>query len=186
MRFDFAFGMTTAVAMLMASVSAFAQPAPFSCPKPGTVETRGNLTTKYAGTGQDPYVCRGIGIEGKPIARLFNFYPPMEAKIPGVRDSMLALISGRQTTAKVTYESGSTDTWTFLRREPLVIGGKSFNTMVFGFDRQRFASSSRPFHGLYTRWLDPVSGLWLKATLDKVDGQIGGEYPAYVDTAIEP
>lgn len=170
--------------MLLVSASAFAQGAPFSCPKPGTVETRGNLTIKYEGTGQDPYVCTAIGVQGKPVARLFNFYLPAEAKIPGVRDSMLALISGRATSAKVTYESGSTDTWTFLRREPLVVGGKTYNTLVFSFDRQRFANSMHPFHGKYTRWLDPVNGLWLKASLDSADGQLGGDYPPYDDTAI--
>ena len=145
---------------------------------------RGGNTYTYAGvSARDPYFCTGT-YDNKPMAKLFNFYMPEFAKAPNVCDSMVALMTGKQTSVTLTLESGSTETWTVLRREPLTIDGKTYNTVVFGFDRQRFSNSRNPFHGKFTRWLDPANGLWLKATLDSVEGETKLEYQPYVDSAV--
>ena len=184
MKSGFVFGMISAAAMLLVSAPAFAQGVGFSCPKPGTVEMRGGHTYSYAGVStRDPYFCTGT-YDGKPMGKLFNFYPPGFLKTPNVRDGMVALMTGKQTSVTLTLESGSTETWTLLRREPLTIGGKTYNTVVFSFDRHRYSNSRNPFHGKFTRWLDPANGLWLKATLDTMEGETQLEYQPYVDSAV--
>ncbi|HVY16820.1 MAG TPA: hypothetical protein VHB27_16480 [Rhodopila sp.] len=185
MKFTFRLPIGFVAGLLLGSTGAMAQTAAFSCPKPGTVEQRGSYTSKYTGTSPgDPFVCVGTNSFDKPFGRLFNWYGPIYSKTPNLRQGMLDLISGRQTHVSFTFEEGSTENWTFLRREDVTIAGRAVHAMVFDHERQRFPSSRHPFHGRYTQWLDPVNGLWVKSVLTASDGEIAMEAKPYQDTLI--
>ena len=175
---------------IMAAIStgisfAQAQPIDFACPKPGTVEERGSYKTQYTGTStSDPYVCNGLDSWSKPQALLFNFYRPGDIERTDVRAGMLELFSGRKTSVSVTLGAGGAETWKVLRREQVTIAGRKIDAVVFDQERERFATSTHPFHGHYTRWLDPKDGLWVKAELSIISGEIAMERKPFQDTSI--
>jgi hypothetical protein len=164
---------------------AHAQPVDFACPKPGTIEERGPYKRQSTGASpSDPYLCNGSDSWNKPQVLLFNFYKPEDVQGTDVRTGMLDLFAGRKTSVTVTLGAGSRETWKILRREQITIAGRKIDAVVFDQERERFATSLRPFHGHYTRWLDPKNGLWVKAELTVISGETAMERKAYQDTAI--
>nr|WP_294504713.1 hypothetical protein [uncultured Rhodopila sp.] len=166
--------------------TALAQPAPFACPKPGTVEERGVSTLKYTGTSpSDPYVCARLDPRAKPELRLFNLYALSDsnntpAANAAVRAGLLDLLSGRKTSVSFPYTAYNgyiqQENWTLLRKEPYSIDGKTVETLVFETETTGDSRGTSGFHGRYTRWLDPKSGVWLKADLAIISGA-GNFYP---------
>ena len=162
-----------------ASVS-HAQPVAFACPKAGTVEERvdptrdGAVSTlKYTGASPgDPYLCARLAASGKPELRLFNFYlismsdtnSTAAANAP-VRAGMLELLSGRKASVSFDYTdpdgSVTHQTWMFVRKEPLTVGDKTFDTSVFDQEVIGGKGQGRAAKH-YIRWLDQKAGLWLK------------------------
>jgi len=162
-----------------------AQPADFACPKPGTIEERGAYKAEYAGPSPGaPYLCNSVDTWNKPRALLFNFYNPNEVATADVTNSLVDLFAGRTPSLTVNLKSGSIEKWTMLRREQVNIGGTSIEAIVFDEERWRFPSSLHPFHGHYTRWLDPKDGLWVKAESSDVSGETARERKPYQDTSI--
>jgi hypothetical protein len=166
--------------------AANADQAIFSCPKPGTIEERGVSTLKYTGTSPgDPFVCARLDSRAKPELRLFNLYSLSDtnntpAANAAVRAGLLDLLSGRKTSASFAYTAINgyiqQEKWTLLRKEPYQIEGKTVETLVFDEETTGDPRGTSGFHGHYTRWLDPQSGLWLKADLAVVSGA-GNFYP---------
>jgi hypothetical protein len=162
-----------------------AQPIDFSCPKPGTVEERGAYKTQYTGASpSDPYICNGSDSWNKPQTLVFNFYKPGDIQGTDVRTGMIDLFAGRKTSVSVTLGAGGAETWKILRREQITIAGKKLDTIVFDQERERFPTSMHPFHGHYTRWLDAKDGLWVKAELSVISGELALERKPYQDSAI--
>lgn len=152
----------------------------FSCPKAGTVEERGVSTLKYAGTSPaDPYVCARFDARSKPELRLFNLYTLSDtnntaaANAPA-RAGMLELLSGRKTSVSFPYTAFNgyiqQDTWTLLRKEPYSIDSKTVEVLVLDHDVVCDSRGTSGFHGHYTHWLDPKSGVWLKTELAVISG----------------
>ncbi len=176
------------VALLAVSTGAGlarAQSIDFACPKPGTVEERGAYVVHYEGPSPaDPYLCNVVGPWSKPRALLFNFFNPNDVEASDIRAAMADLFAGRTPGLTVRFKSGSTETWTIVRREPVSIGGQSIDAIVFDVERSRFPASRHPFHAHYTRWLDPKDGLWIKAEYSGVTGETAQERKPYQDTSI--
>jgi hypothetical protein len=152
----------------------------FSCPKPGTVEERGVSTLKYTGTSpSDPFVCARLDARSKPELRLFNLYALSEtnntaAANAAAQTGMLDLLSGRKTSVSFPYTASNgyieQDTWTLLRKEPYSIDGKTVEVLVLDHDVVGDPRGTSGFHGRYTHWLDPKSGVWLKTELAVISG----------------
>lgn len=172
----------------------YAQPVDFACPKAGTVEERAVSMQKYTGTSPgDPYICALLGRTGKPELRLFNLFPLSEinntapATAP-VRAGMLDLLSGRKTSVSFPHTASNgyiqQETWTFLRKEPYTVNGKTFDTIVFDQEVKSDPRGRSDFHGHYTQWVDPKAGLWLKSDLSVISGSTNMYPQAYRDHAI--
>jgi hypothetical protein len=187
--FKFSFLVVLLMVVAGSDRTATAQAANFTCPKEGTVEVRGVYKVQYLGpSGTDPYVCNSLDAWGKKKALLFNYFLVNDAnKSPAARDGLIALLSGSKTS--VTFDNtnvatgyGFHGTWTFLRRETLTVGSKTFNTMVFERKSRRIGTS---WEGEYLLWLDPRSGLWLKSVFRFIDGISSGQpYANYEDVSI--
>ena len=54
--------------------------------------------------------------------------------------------------------------------------GDAVETLVFETETTGDSRGTSGFHGRYTRWLDPKSGVWLKADLAIISGA-GNFYP---------
>jgi hypothetical protein len=189
------FGCLIALSMLTSIAAtasiARAQPVEFDCPKAGTVATAGVYTTRYTGdSAADPYVCNSLSPWNKPQALLFNFYAVdgMNAvPVSDTRSKLLDLFAGRRASVVVTTSRGTTDTWTILRHERVTIAGKTSDAIVLSQDRVRFLKSFHQFHGFYERWLDAKSGLWIRADLHLISGEMGVEAKPYeVSVISEP
>jgi hypothetical protein len=175
----------------VAATIAQAQPAPFACPKPGTVETRAVTTQQYTGTSpNDPYICAMLNRLGKPELRLFNLYPLSDvnnnaAAMAPIKTGMLDLLSGRKTQVNFPRTASNgyilAETWTFLRKEPLSVGGTKFDTLVFDQEIKSDPRGRSDFHGHYTMWLAPSAGLWLRSDLHVVSGSTNYYPQAYQD-----
>ncbi len=87
---------------------------------------------------------------------------------------MLDLLSGRKTTVSFPYTAFNgyieQDTWTLLRKEQYAIDGKTVEVLVLDHDVAGDPRGTSAFHGRYTHWLDPKSGVWLKTELTVVSG----------------
>jgi hypothetical protein len=178
-------GLATLLAISTGAGLARAQHTDFACPKPGTVEERGAYKAQYAGPSPtDPYLCNVVDTWNKPHALLFNFYSPNDVESAEMRAAMADLFAGRTPGLTVKLKSGSTEKWTILRREQVAIGGQTIDAIVFDEERSRFSNSLHPFHGHYTRWLDPKDGLWIKAEYGEVSGETAMERKPYQDTSI--
>jgi hypothetical protein len=178
-------GLAALLAISASTGFARAQSADFACPKSGTIEERGAYKAQYEGPSpSDPYVCKSLDTWNKPRALLFNFYSPNELESGNIRTAMLDLFTGRTPSLTVQLKSGSTETWTVLRREQVNIGGSAIDTIVLDEERSRFPNSLHPFHGHYTRWLDPKDGLWVKAEFGNISGETAQERKPYQDTSI--
>jgi hypothetical protein len=163
-----------------ATTVAHAQSADFTCPTAGTVEQRAVSTYTYNGASpSDPTICMVTNRVGKPELRLFNLFPLTELNsnaqtLATVRANMLDVLSGRKTSA--TFQRlaprGSIlqETWTFLRKEPYSLDGKTYNTVVLDEDMKGDPRERNDFHGHYTHWVDPKSGFWLKTELNVISG----------------
>ena len=163
-----------------ATTVSFAQPVDFACPKAGTIEQRSITTLKYTGPSpSDPFECTLINRLGKPETRLFNIFLIEDsnntpAATAPVRAGMLDLLAGRKTSVSFLVASPrgyiTHETWTVLRKETLAVDGKSFATVVFDRDLASDPKLQNAFHGHYTNWLDPKTGLWLKSDLTGATG----------------
>ncbi len=71
------------------------------------------------------------------------------------------------------------ETWTFLRKEAVSLDGKAFDTLVFARDIVSDPRGRSDFHGHYTQWLDPKTGLRLKSDHTVVSGSAGFYPQAY-------
>jgi hypothetical protein len=172
-----------------ATTVSYSQQVDFACPKAGTIEQRAVSTLKYTGTSpSDPYICTLINRVGKPELRLFNLFLLSDdnntaAATGPVRAGILGLLSGRQTNVSFIYTAPGGflihETWTLLRKEPLAVDGKNFNTIVFDREMTADAKQQNAFHGHYTLWLDPKTGLWLKSDLTGVSGSTNYYPQAY-------
>jgi hypothetical protein len=162
--------------------AAHADQVMFSCPKPGTIEERGVSTLKYTGTSTaDPYVCARLDPRGKPELRLFNLYAlsdnnnnNTEAANAPARSGMMDLLSGRKTGVSFPYTAFNGyiqhETWTLLRKEPYAVDGKTVEVLVLDHDVVGDSRGTSGFHGRYTHWLDPQTGIWLKTELLVIGG----------------
>jgi hypothetical protein len=169
-----------------ATTVAHAQSADFTCPKAGTVEQRAVSTYTYNGASpSDPTICLVTNRVGKPELRQFNLFPLTELNsnaqtLATVRADMLDVLSGRKTstTFQRLAPRGSVlqETWTFLRKEAYLLDGKTYNTIVLDEDMKGDPRNSADFHGHYTHWFDPRSGLWLKTELSVISGSTN-QYP---------
>jgi hypothetical protein len=168
--------------------SAHAQPVQFACPKAGTVEQRGLGKITYTGPSpSDPYLCTSLNYANRPQALLFNFYIVDDSSKAAVRTAMIDLLSGAKTSVSFDFTTPRDryffhHTWTFLRREHLTIDGWRFNTIVFDEETQQ--TNGAELHGHFTRWLDPVNGLWLRSRFKYVSGQMTGGVGGYSDVSI--
>jgi len=160
--------------------AAHADQVTFSCPKAGTVEERGVSILKYTGASPaDPYVCARLDPRGRPELRLFNLYALSDtnntaaANAPA-RSGMMDLLSGRKTSASFPYTAFNGyiqhDTWTLLRKESYSIDGKTVEVLVLDHDVIGDSRGPSGFHGRYTHWLDPQTGIWLKMELAVISG----------------
>jgi hypothetical protein len=159
---------------------AHAQSTDFACPKAGTVEQRPVSTLTYAGaSSSDPTICMVTNRVGKPELRLFNLYLLSDinnnaAALAPIKAGMSDLLSGRKTSATYPAMASNgyveTDTWTFVRKEPLKVEDKTFNTIVFDREITSDPRGRSAFHGHYTVWVDPKAGLWLKCELTGASG----------------
>ncbi len=163
------------------------EPVDFTCPRPGTIEQRSLSQRKYVGVDPtDHYICVRHSFTGQIEAMLFNFFPLTDDDSNRViRSSMIALLSFSSKSVSFSNITQNRflwyQTWTFLRREPLTIGGRTFNTLVLREDGEQMAGAQQ--HGQWDRWLDPETGLWLKATYKHISGMEKG-VSAYEDTEV--
>ncbi len=163
-----------------AMTAAHAAQVTFSCPAPGTLEQRGVSTLKYTGTSAaDSFVCARLDPRGKAELRLFNLYAlsgtnNTAAANVAARSGMMDLLSGRKTSVSFPYTAFNgyiqQDTWTLLRREPYAIDGKTVEVLVLDHDVASDARGTSGFHGRYTHWLDPKTGIRLKMELSVITG----------------
>ena len=177
-----------------ASTVSYAQPVEFACPKAGVVEQRAVSTQKYTGTSPgDPYVCALLDRTGKPELRLFNLYPLSNinnnaASLAPVRAGMLDLLSGRKTSVSFPYTATNgyilQETWTLLRKEPYDIDGQKLETLVFDQEVKADPRARSDFHGHYTQWFAPKTGLWVKSDLQVISGSTNYYSQAYRDHSI--
>ena len=168
------------------STVAHAQSANFTCPKAGTVTQLMVSTITYNGPSpSDPLVCMQTNRNGQAEKRLYNLFTlsnlnDSASTLAPMKAGMSDLLSGRKTSVTFpdTANNGFvlTETWTFVRKEPMTVGDKTFNTLVF--DREITADPRAPsaFHGHYMTWVDPAAGLWLRAELSGASGAIN-KYP---------
>ena len=169
-----------AAVLLTCMTAAKADQPSFSCPKAGTVEERGVSTLTYTGASPaDPYVCTRLDARSKPELRMFNLYALSDsnntaAANTAARAGMIDLLSGRKTTVSFPYTAFNgyveQDTWTLLRREPYSIDGNTVEVLVLDHEVAGDARGTSAFHGRYTHWLDPKSGVWLKTELAVISG----------------
>jgi hypothetical protein len=169
-----------AAIVLICVTTANADQATFSCPKAGTIEERGVSILKYTGTSPaDAYVCARLDARSKPELRLFNLYALSDtnntaaANAPA-RSGMIDLLSGRKTSVSFPYTAFNgyieQDSWTLLRKEPYSIDGKTVEVLVLDHDVVGDSRGTSAFHGRYTHWLDPKTGVWLKTELTVISG----------------
>jgi hypothetical protein len=169
-----------AAILLICTTAARADQIAFSCPKAGTIEERGVSTLKYTGTSPaDPFVCTRLDPRSKPELRLFNLYALSDtnntaaANAPA-RAGMTDLLSGRKTSVSFPYTAFNgyieQDTWTLLRKESYAFDGKLVEVLVLDHEVVGDSRGSSAFHGRYTHWLDPKSGVWLKTELAVISG----------------
>jgi hypothetical protein len=180
-------GLALFIAISAGATVAQAQPIEFNCPKAGVIEERGLGKIQYTGASpNDPYVCNRIDYRNQPESRLFNFYLLEDSSNAQVKAALTDLFSGRKTSVSFDYTSPtrylSHETWTILRREPVTIGGKTLNTVVF--DRETQYETRGAFHGHFVQWLDPKNGLWVKSETNVISGQTSGQPPTYQDHSI--
>jgi hypothetical protein len=164
-----------------------AQPVDFACPKGGVIEERALGKLLYTGASpSDPYLCNRLNYKNEPEARLFNFYLMGDANNAAVRPALLELLSGRNTKVTFAYTSPtrylSQETWTFVRREKVAVGGKTIDAIVL--DREAEYQNRGAFHGHWVQWLDPKNGLWVKSQFNFISGQTSGQPPSYEDHSI--
>jgi hypothetical protein len=175
------------VLAIAAAGIAQAEPVGFACPKAGTIEERALGKLQYTGAAaNDPTVCNFVNYKNEPDARLFNFYPMEASSAAAVKAGMGDLFAGRKNTVTFDYTSPtrylSHDTWTISRHEPVVIGGRSFDTVVLELDRQYEGRNQNRWH--LVEWLSARDGLWVKGQSSLVSGQATGMPPSYQDHAI--
>jgi hypothetical protein len=163
-----------------ASTAAYAQSADFACPKAGTVEQRAVSTITYNGPSpSDPTICMITNRVGKPEQRLYNLFLLSDinntaSALAPMKAGLSDMLSGRKTS--VTFPGMASngyiekDTWTFVRKEPLTVGNKTFNTLVFDREVTADPRGRSTFHGHYMMWIDPAAGLWLKVELTGATG----------------
>jgi hypothetical protein len=177
----------TLFCMIMTGVShmAEAQPVDFSCPKVGTAvvgrntDNNGGWETRYAGASKDdPYVCNRVSSNGKIYGRLFNCLPlDGDSNAEAARKALIALLSGSQNSVTFEFENvfraQESETWTLLRHETLLVGGRSFDTLVFS-RTVKLEHRMYPREGNFMLWLDPKNGVWLKSEFNLVAGPTQG------------
>jgi len=158
------------------------QPDDFACPKRGTIanyETGGKV--QYLGTSEnDPYNCQKIDLWGKRVGSLFNYYGVEKADYPNVRTALLNLFTRQSPSAVFVYVSLANrgqykDTWRFLRRETVFVGSRKIEADVF--ERHNKGQLGNPHHSIWTLWLDPRSGIWIKTRVSVVSGNAAGVTP---------
>jgi hypothetical protein len=150
----------------------------FSCPKPGTIAQFQNGKIEYAGIRNgDPYNCMRIGMKGTKGSFLVNYYAVGNEDYSTVKKAMIELLSKRAPTVTFTYTALSNrnqyqDTWRFLLKETISVGGRSFVADVYERDEQGRLGNSH--HSIWTLWFDPRTGIWLKNKVAVVGGQAQG------------
>jgi hypothetical protein len=162
------------------TTAGYAQSADFTCPKAGTAMDLRVSVYKYDGaSASDPLICN-TRRNGTAEQRYFNLYPVSNnnngaAALAPIKAGLSDMLSGRKTsvTFGATMSNGyvESETWTFVRKQNLSISDKSFNTMVFTREITADPHGRSAFHGVYTVWVDPKAGLWLKTGLSDVSGQ---------------
>jgi hypothetical protein len=122
---------------------------------------------------------KSVDFRGKADSLLFNYFPVNDQyKAEDARNGFSALLSGRLKSATFEFTSAWNrhlirDTWTFLRRETLIVDGKPFETIVFS-RRAFIVKSQGGWLGNFTLWLDPKNGLWLKSEFHLLNGTVDG------------
>jgi hypothetical protein len=175
---------------------AHAQSANFTCPKAGTVEQRPVSTIAYNGPSpSDPLVCMQTNRNGQAEQRLYNLFPLSNLNdsaqtLAPMKAGMSDILSGRKTNVTFPYTAFNgyilTDAWTFVRKEPLKVGDKTFNTLVFDREVTSDPRARSNFHGHYMMWVDPAAGLWLKSELSGATGAVHMYPQSYRVTAVTP
>jgi hypothetical protein len=172
---------------IVPAATAAPQPVKFTCPKAGTVEVRPFGTIRHVGpSASDPDVCNWIDFWDKPRASLFNLDSVNDTDKATVHKALIALLSGSTTSVSYdfTTEFGKLRhlTWTFLRRETLTVGGKTFDTIVFD---EKSEDPSHTWGGDYVWWFDPKNGLWLKCEFRLLFGPFkDATYANYQDVSV--
>jgi hypothetical protein len=146
----------------------------FACPKAGAQEHQGVYTWSYA-TSSDPHICNAVDSWGKPKARIFNFYFNIFADYTRDEKAQLlaqmeSLISRRQSSVTITFDTKAVHVWTFVRDETILIDGKPIETMVVTQQTKKAPNAQVPLAVTVTRWLDIKHGMWVKAHLDHLEG----------------
>jgi hypothetical protein len=181
------------LAYAAATTAGYAQSADFTCPKAGTaMDLRVSKYTYDGASPSDPLICL-TNRNGTAEQRYFNLYMLSNnnntaAALGPVKAGLSDMLSGRKTTVTfgATASNGyiASETWTFVRKQPLPIGDKSFNTMVFTREITADPRGRSAFHGLYTVWVDPKAGLWLKTDLSNASGQVNYYPQAYTAQSV--
>ena len=170
------------------TAACFAQPIHFSCPPAGTVEQRGLGKLTYTGpSSADSFICEFSDYSNRSKSLLFNFYAPDATNKETIRSEMIDLLSRKKPTVSFEFTTRQSPwmfkhTWTYLRRERLRIGGRTFNTVVL--EEETLQTNGAQLHGVFTRWLDPMNGLWLKSHFRYISGQVTGGVSGYQDVSI--
>src|ERR1700753_742895 len=170
-------GIWAILLVALTSMSARAETG-FSCPKPGTITQYQNGKVEYNGTRNgDPYNCLRTGITGEQRSFLANYSAVADADYPTVKKAMAEVLSKRAPTVTFTYTALSNRTqyqepWKYLRKDTVSVGGRSFEADVYECDHQGRQGNSH--HSIWTLWLDPSRGIWLKNTISVVGGQATG------------
>jgi hypothetical protein len=179
-----------------ATTVAYAQSADFACPKAGTVEQRAVSTITYNGPSpSDPTICMITNRLGKPEQRLYNLFLLSDinntaSALAPMKAGLSDILSGRKTSVTFPGMASNgyieTDTWTFVRKEPLNVGNKTFNTLVFDREVTADPRGRSAFHGHYMMWIDPAAGLWLKNELTGASGSTNMYPQSYRTQTITP
>lgn len=179
-----------------ATTVSYAQSDGFSCPKAGTVEQRAVSTITYNGPSpSDPTICMITNRLRKPEQRLYNLFLLSDinnnaSALAPMKAGLSDILSGRKTSVTFPGMASNgyveTDTWNFVRKEPLTVGDKTFNTLVFDREITADPHGRSAFHGHYMMWIDPAAGLWLKSELMGASGSTNMYPQSYRVRTITP
>jgi hypothetical protein len=167
-----------AVGFLTSGAPSQAQAPGFACSKAGTTAQYELGKLQDLGTSpDDPNECMLVDPWGKTKGLLFNYYGVEKTDYPAIRSAMTSLFSKRsQSVSFLLTSAGSRnqfrDTWTFLRKESIMLGDRKIDADVYENHRQ--GQLGNDWDGTWVLWLDPRTGIWVKRSLSLASGTAQG------------